>query len=155
MAALKKDSALSLTRTSKYRGTRRIGPGQYEARLPPKPAPSAAAAAAAAANGGGTAAVAAAGVVPGGMVPAAAADAPTALALQMQQAQMQQLLPQHQYAGAQFGQFQHAAVLPIVAGDVGLPMAGDGHLAFRSLAPAADDEVQQAEVSWDFGSADQ
>ena len=159
VAALKKDSALSLTRTSKFRGTRRIGPGQYEARLPPKPVPAPAAAAAAAAAGGSTAA-AAAGTVPGVAVSAAAVDEAAALQLhaqQAQQAQMQQFLLQQQYAAAQFGQFdaQQAAVLPIV-GMAALPMVGhDDLLGFDALGPAADGQVQQAEeASWDFGDAD-
>lgn len=157
VAALKKDSALSLTRTSKFRGTRRIGPGQYEARLPPKPAPAPAAAAAAA---GGSTAAAAAGTVPGVTVPAAAVDEAAALQLHAQQAQqeqMQQFLLQQQYAAAQFGQFdaQQAAVLPIV-GMAALPMVGhDDLLGFDALGPAADGEVQHAEeASWDFGDAD-
>lgn len=154
VAALKKDSALSLTRTSKFRGTRRIGPGQYEARLPPKPVPPPNAAAAGASGSGavGRVAVAAApgAAVPGGMVPVAAGAAP-AFALQAQQAQMQQLLLQQQYAAAQFAQFdpqQYAAVLPIVAGDPGLLLPGDDLLGFDGLSPAAGEEVQQEEASW-------
>lgn len=161
VAALKKDSALSLTRTSKCRGTRRIGPGQYEARLPPKPVPPPNAAAAGASGSGavGRVAVAAApgAAVHGGMVPVAAGAAPgPAFALQAQQAQMQQLLLQQQYVAAQFAQFdpqQYAAVLPIVAGDAGLPIPGDDLLGFDGLSPAADEEVQGSEASWDFGSA--
>lgn len=148
VAALKKDSALSLTRTSKHRGTRRIAAGQYEARLPPRPAP---ALAGPASTGAAAAADAAAGAA------AAAASASAVLAAQVQQAQQAQLFLQQQYAAQQYGHLgQHQAALPVLPIVGEAPMALDGQDLFGlgGLGLSGDQEVlgQQGEAAWDvFG----